>query len=277
MKKINSAALAVLAAVLFLLPGCGKEDPVTPQEFKIPDNLRLSTVYLDGKLYRKINYDKAGRVESIKEYDNGEFGRLQAWEYNEEGQVSQRWFSDAGGVFQVVWAYEYNQNGTPRQWLVYKDIFDDPTYGASYEYDAQGKLSARHYYSPSDPGKTLSYIHYGHDGNSNLASKRGYIIQQDASVYPYLEQDYHYDNPEQVAAIRKVIGDYLAETCMFLYSAMEHTNLNSDGSITAAYTETVNIEFNDNGLPASATVNNLRTHPQAQEKTLVCTYEYSEL
>lgn len=277
MKKIAPIALAGLC-ILLIFTGCSKDDPAAPQkEVQIPNNLRLSKVYVDGKLYREISYDQAGRIAGIGEYDNGDFDGSQTWKYNEEGQVSQRWLADAEGSFQVLWTYEYNENGAPRQWLVYKNLFDDPTYGAAYEYDTQGRLSARHFYFPAHPDEISSYIRYTYDDAGNLLSSKGYNVQDDAQVYLYLDWSYQYKNPVQIAAVREAIGKELAENHMYLYSLSKYNNYGSDGSIEAAYTATVDIVFNANGLPTSSALSSKITHPQADETTTMLTYEYIEL
>lgn len=260
--------------LLGLVLGCSKSDPDTPQ---LTEDLHLKAIYVDGKPYRKFNYDTDKRVESIEEYEDGQLTGSELYEYNENGQLKTRWRLDTNGEFDVAYTYEYS-GGKLIKSLVYPELLEDPTYGSTYEYTSDGKLSMVYFFSASAPEKIQTYTKYDYDTDGNLTTQRNYNIVADKPDVLYYEEHRTYSNPQRTAAIREKIGDRLTDD-MFLYSSSQVTNYNNDGSgdINYAYAVEVGIEYDPQGWPVESDVTANHTHPQYNELSSVITYEYVKL
>ncbi|GAB3019355.1 hypothetical protein GCM10027051_25550 [Niabella terrae] len=277
MKNRHAIPLILYAGLMILLDsGCSKNASVNSNNKALPENKLLSKVFVNQKLTSEIQYSEAKIIKSINQYEEGQFEGSETWEYDSDGMLSQKWFVDANGDFQVVWAYEYSDDGKLSRWLVYKNLFDDPTYGSSFEYDAEGRLAARYYYSPDEPDKIHSYITQDYDSYGNLLAIKGYMIQEDASVYQYLEQNFQYQEPKRIASIRKALGDYLSMNLMQLNSSTTYHNYDANGALISAYKTKTKLEFSDDGLPATSNIEVEQIVPQAPTKTATVSYEYIE-
>jgi hypothetical protein len=285
MRKLTlSQPIVLILILLVLFLGCSKDDDVSPQPQDDPvipqlmDDLYLSKVYIDGVISREINYDAAQRIESIKEYENGEIDRSQLWEYNEKGKVETKWMTGGDGSFQVAYTYEYDGSGKLIKSLVYKDLFQAPSYGTTYEYDDNGKVSATYQFVPSQPDNIQTYTRNEYDAYGNLAVKKNYNVNPTGPDVLYYEEYLQYDNPQKTIAIREKIGGTLYGM-MYLYSSTKVTNYENDGSgdIGYAYSYEVDIEYDPQGWPVKSNTTAIQTHPQHNEGTSVITYEYIEL
>lgn len=285
MRNFTLLHLIILQLVLlFIFSGCSDDDPVNPQLKDDPvipelmDDLYLSKVYADGKLYREITYDEAKRIESIKEYENGQLDGSQLWEYNEKGEVEKKWLTEADGSFQVAYTYAYDGSGNLIKSLVYKNIFEAPTQGTTYEYNDNGKVSSQYYFVPSQPDKIQTYVRYEYDTYGNVTLQENYHVESAGPDVLYYEEFLHYDDSQKTAKIREKIGETLSDL-MYLYSSTEVTSYENDGSgdISYAYSIDVDIEYNEQGWPTTSNTTAIQTHPQHKESTVVITYDYIKL
>lgn len=278
MKSSNSVLilLATVLSVSFL--GCSKDTVTSPPPEPPQEDLYLSKVYMDGVLAKEIEYDESKRIRLIQEYVNGQADDFEHWEYNEAGQVYQRWFANADNTLRVVWVYEHDTNGKISKSLVYPNLFGAPTSQTTYEYDIQGRVSTRYSYNtPSDLDKITSYIKYEYDGDGNPTIVKGYRVGQDVPDELYVDMRYEYDDPALAAKSREWIGDLMSEYVVFLFSSRTYTNYAPDGSIIAANTVSFDTEFNAAGLPARSTMNYNSIHPPSGSGTAEVTYEYTTL
>src|SRR5690606_14238561 len=156
MRNFPLFRLILASTLLGCLSGCSSDDPDVPQ---LTEDLSLSAVYVDGELYRAITYDEDKRIESVEEYDNGEFTGTQLFEYNDDDDIKTLWRLDANGELQAAYAYEY-EGGNLKKMLIYEELLEDPTYGASYEHNNSGQLLAVYYFVPSQPEKIQTYNKY---------------------------------------------------------------------------------------------------------------------
>ena len=121
-------------SIISVIPlGCNNDDPVEPQIKEAPvdppqltEDLLLWKIYSNGNLYKELNYDDANRIESIKEYENGQLVGSEVWEYNQKGQVEKKWLLDGNGSFQVAYTYEFDNSGKLLKSLVYKELLEHP-------------------------------------------------------------------------------------------------------------------------------------------------------
>jgi hypothetical protein len=287
MRNYTPLQLIVLSLILLVLfSRCSNdEDTVEPQPKKdsvnlpqLMDDLHLSKVYADGKLYREITYDETKKIVSITEYENGEIDGSQLWEYDEKGKVAKKWLTQADGSFQVVYTYEYDGSGNLVKSLVYNELFEAPSYGTTYEYNDNGKISSTYHFLPSQPDKIQTYSRYEYDTDGNLTVQKNYNVESAAPDVLYYEEYLHYDDPQKTAKIREKIGKSLYDI-MFLYSSTEVTNYVNDGSgdIGYAYSVEVDIEYDAHGWPTTSNATVAQTHPQYKENTMVLTYDYIRL
>lgn len=273
MRNFPLFRLILASTLLGCLSGCSSDDPDVPQ---LTEDLSLSAVYVDGELYRAITYDEDKRIESVEEYDNGEFTGTQLFEYNDDGDIKTLWRLDANGEFQAAYAYEY-EGGNLKKMLIYEELLEDPTYGASYEHNNSGQLLAVYYFVPSQPEKIQTYNKYEYDTQGNVVAQKNYLIKPDTPDILYFEQYYDYADPQRTATVREKLGKRPFDM-MYLHTSSEVTNYNNDGSgdIQYAYSYEVDTEFNAQGWPVEATLSAHYTHPQYNESAATIAYEYIE-
>lgn len=269
-----SRTTILILSFLSLFFGCSKDDPEVPQ---LAEDLHLNAIYVDGKPYREINYNADKKIESIIEYDNGELSGSSLYEYNEAGELTTLWRTGPDGEFEVAYAYEYSGGKLVKR-LVYKDLFGEPSYGYTYEYNNDGRLSKEYHFSPSHPEKIQVYVRHEYDSHGNETVQRNYHVGSDTPDVLYYEEYLVYDDPQRTAAIREKIGGRLSEM-MFLYSSSKVTNYENDGSedIDLAYSYEVGIEYDPHGWPIQSSITAVQTHPQYNEDAAVVTYDYIQL
>jgi len=259
--------------LLASIAGCRK-DAMNPP---VPDDLYLSKVYVGGNLTTQIDYDEVKRIASIQRYTNGQIDDSEYWEYNEAGQVSQRWFMNADKTLQVIWVYEYDSNGKISNRLVYPNIFS-PTSQSTYAYDGRGRVATQYdHNTPSDLDQITSYIQYEYDDEGNPTVMKGYTVGQNAPDVLYVDIRYEYDNPKQAAKARNRLGRHLADYVALLFSSRTYTSYTPAGAISAANTITIDTDFNASGLPVKSAVESDIIHPNPGNSISDITYEYTDL